>query len=157
MSDDTIQVLTIVIPGIISLVGGGGGVWAFMQARTTRLLGGKQNENERESVTVTGLKELASMLRSEVDSLREDRDEEPQAPVRLAHLPLLLDARQPRNDADHDFPGMHTERGSPGGDRILAMPVGNEQESASDRCFGLHHQAPRPKRSKAVWAATASA
>jgi hypothetical protein len=76
MSDDTIQVLTIVVPGIIALVGGGGGVWTFMQARTTRLLGGKQHENERESVTVTGLKDLASMLRSEVDSLREDRDED---------------------------------------------------------------------------------
>lgn len=76
MGEDTIRVLTIVVPVIISLVGGGGGVWAFMQARTTRLLGGKQNENERESVTVTGLKELASMLRSEVDSLREDRDED---------------------------------------------------------------------------------
>ena len=26
---------------------------------------------------------------------REDRDEQPEAPVRLAHPPLLLDARQP--------------------------------------------------------------
>lgn len=76
MSEALTQALTIVVPVIISLVGGGGGVWAFMQARTSKQLGVRQNDLERESTTVTGFRQLVESLTGEVDRLREDRDED---------------------------------------------------------------------------------
>ena len=61
---------------LISLVGGGGGVWAFMQARTSKRLGVEQNHIEKESTTVTGFRQLVESLTGEVSRLREDRDED---------------------------------------------------------------------------------
>lgn len=61
---------------LISLVGGGGGVWALMQARTSKRLGVEQNHIEKESTTVTGFRQLVESLTAEVERLREDRDED---------------------------------------------------------------------------------
>lgn len=69
------DVLTFALP-LLAILIGGGGLGAFMQARTSKKLGVQQNENEKESVAVTGLKGLAEALTADVAQLREDRAED---------------------------------------------------------------------------------
>lgn len=70
------EVLTIAVPVIISLVGGGGGVWAFYQARVSKQLGVRQNDIEASANATTGFRDLVTALTTEVGRLREDRDED---------------------------------------------------------------------------------
>lgn len=77
------DVLKFALPLLLALIGGGGGVWQYMQARTSKQLGVAQNDNERESTTVTGFRDLVEALTAEVQRLREDRDEDAQRISRI--------------------------------------------------------------------------